>query len=126
VRVVYALEGSTKAAVSEAEVKAKFELTLRRNNVPLNSQSTNMVVVLMNGFFDEKGELTYSVSCGVSEWQFIFRGNECRYAMVTLWEADGRYGYAGPARMNDLLLTAVEKEAEQFANDYLSANPKPK
>ena len=33
-------------------------------------------------------------------------------------------GYAGKLKANEAILETVEKQAEQFANDYLSANPK--
>jgi hypothetical protein len=125
VRVEYILSDDVKERVSEEEVKAKFELALRRNNVPIYANSTSLISVKINGLFNDETKvmLSYSVLCTLNETQWIFRSGQCHMAIVQTWSG-GYTGFAGKLKANDQLLDAVEKEAEQFANDYLSANPK--
>jgi len=126
VRINYELDDAIKQVVGEDEVKAKFELTLRRNNVPINANSSNVILVSLGGFFDSTTQnlLCYSLNCGVPEGQVIFRGGEFRTAILTIWRRGDSYGTVGRSKANEALLNEVEKEAEIFANDFLSANSK--
>jgi hypothetical protein len=125
VRVFYTLDDAVKQVVSEDEVKAKFELTLRRNNVPLDPNSQNVLQLTINGFFDDNHViLNYAIECEVAESQFIFRNGDVHNAIVKVWVRGGSFGTVGRANANESLLKDVEKRAEMFANDFLSANPK--
>jgi hypothetical protein len=125
VKVLYDLNDTIKQTILEDDVKAKFELTLRNNGVPINPNSRNTIVVGLTGFYDETGMLLcYEYEVTVSESQLIFRNGEGRRGIVTVWQEGGSHGTVGKAKANDALLGVVEKSAEVFANDYLSANPK--
>jgi len=126
VNVFYIIGDKIKEFVTEDEIKAKFELTLRRNNVPINPKSFNTVVFSVAGFSDDatKTLISYSTKCYVTEYQTIFRQGVCHQSLITVWEKGGFYGYAGKNKINDVMLDNAEKDAEMFANDFLSANPK--
>jgi hypothetical protein len=125
VKVLYILDNTIKQTILEDDVKAKFELTLRKNGVPINPDSRNTVFVGLTGFYDETGMLLcYNYNVSVSESQLIFRNGEGRRGMVTVWQRGGSHGTVGKVKANEALLRVVEKSAEVFANDYLSANPK--
>lgn len=53
VKVLYILDNTIKQTVFEDDVKAKFELTLRKNGMPINPGSKNTVVVGLTGFYDD-------------------------------------------------------------------------
>jgi hypothetical protein len=50
VKAAYMISEPLKEVVSEEEVKARFELVLRRNNIPINLASRNTVTLTINGF----------------------------------------------------------------------------
>ena len=50
VKVKYNLSGMTDV-VSENDIKAKFELALRRNNVPIDPDATSFLIVSLNGMW---------------------------------------------------------------------------
>lgn len=128
VNIQYTLGDDIKRVVSEDEVKSKFELTLRRNNVPLNPKSINTVWVTVDGFFGDATAtqliLTHSISVDVSEIRTLIRFREMHKATIIVWHQNF-FGMVGKANANKGLLDSVEKQAELFANDFLSANPKP-
>src|ERR1039457_1511675 len=57
VKVFYILNDTIKQIILEDDAKAKFELTLRKNGVPINPDSRNAVVVGLTGFYNETGTL---------------------------------------------------------------------
>jgi len=126
VNVFYIIGDKIKEFVTEDEIKAKFELTLRRNNVPINPKSFNTVFFSVAGFSDDatKTLISYSTKCYVTEYQTIFRQGISHQSLITVWEKGEFYGYAGKNKINDVMLDNAEKDAEMFANDFLSANPK--
>jgi hypothetical protein len=127
VRVVYLLGDAVKQIVSEDDVRARFELTLRRNNVPINPTSQNVVLVDTEGFWGEpptsENLFTHSVTIELEEKQTLLRGNQLHKALVTVWQ-NSHYGLVGKYNASNALLDTVEKEGDVFANDFLSANPK--
>jgi len=126
VQVVYALSDAVKEVVSEDEVRAKFELTLRRNNVPINPKSVNFVTVHVNGLWGANNTiLSDNIDVSVYEVQHLARGGQLHRAFVNVW-SQGYYGLFSKSYANKALLDKVEQEAELFANDYLSANSKPR
>jgi hypothetical protein len=125
VKVVYSLDNTIRQTLLEDEVKAKFELTLRKNNIPVNSDSRNRVNVSITGFYNDAGMLLcYAIEVNVFESQLIFRNGEGRRGIVRVWSKGSSYGTVGKSKANDALLETVVKSAEVFANDFLSANPK--
>jgi len=128
VKVTYIISEALKQVVSEDEVKAKFELTLRRNNIPINPDSPNTVTLTIDGFRGD--DLTtqdmfyYSFQLSVGEIQTISRAGELHKALIVVWSQGGFYGYAGKNKANEALLGNVEKDGEMFSNDFLSANSK--
>jgi len=125
IKVVYSLDSTIRQTLLEDEVKAKFELTLRNNNVPVNPDSRNRVNVSLTGFYNDAGTLLcYALEVNVFESQLIFRNGEGRRGIVRVWSKGSSYGTIGKAKANDALLETVVKSAEVLANAYLSANPK--
>jgi hypothetical protein len=101
-------------------------IALRRNNVPIDPNSAEVVNLVIQGFFNNSSQqlLCYSITCNVDESQWVFRQRECHLATVRVWNKGGWFGYVGREKANEPLLNDVEKCAEIFANDFLSANPK--
>jgi hypothetical protein len=125
VRLACYLDDSVQEAVSTEQIKAKFELVLRRNNVPISSESKNVVTLNISGFWDSaKSVLTESTTTSVREPQMVMREGEFRQAAVKVWENGVTYGTVGKLKASDMLLNEAEKAAELFANDFLNANPK--
>lgn len=128
VKVKYMIDEALKQVVSEDEVKAKFELTLRRNNIPISPDSPNTVTLVINGFrgndLATQDLFTYSFHLSVWELQTISRAGELHNAVVGVWNSGDFYGYAGKNKANEALLRNVEKDGEMFSNDFLSANTK--
>jgi len=125
VKVVYLMQDEIRKLISEDEIKAKFELTLRKNNVPINPDSLNVVTYSLNGFFvNNDSTLVYHLDCWVDEPQYVFRDTEWHRGYVITWSKGSSFGTVGKLRASDGLLGETEKKAEVFANDYLSANPK--
>jgi hypothetical protein len=96
VQVVCLLADSLKDSVSEDEVRAKFELVLRRNNVPISPTSINFVTVTVDGFWGDPPiyTMTYSVAVKVYDTQTLLRGGQLHKATITVWEK-GYFGFAG-------------------------------
>lgn len=70
--------------------------------------------------------LAVSIQCEAYETQYIIRRGEPRRAIVRFWSKGGWHGNLPTLEANESLLNQVEKYAEVFANDYLSANSKNK
>ncbi len=126
VRAVYFLDDAVTQVMTVDEVKAKFELTLRRNNVPLNPNSLNVVRLSISGFTTIQNTLCYSINCYFDDQQWVFRAGEWHQATVRVWTKSNSFGTVGKSKANEALLKEVEKGAEIFANDFLSSNPKEK
>ncbi len=126
VKVNCILDSAVQQVISPDEVKAKFELALRRNNVSINPNSPNIVTFSIEGFFDAAtGQLLcYFINTTVCENQWVFRNGNCHMSLVIVWNKGDSYGTVGKSKANEALLNEVEKRAEIFANDFLSANPK--
>ena len=125
IKVICTVDEALKKVISEDEVKAKFELTLRRNGVPIDPASFNMVQFRMTGFFNEAtGLYCYSFMCYVNEQNVIWRSGQFHGITTIVWFKGGSYGTVGKSQASSGLLPEVEKCAEVFANDFLSANPK--
>ena len=93
VRVVYTLDSTIRQTILEDEIKAKFELTLRNNNVPINPDSRNIISVGLTGFYNDTGTLLcYALQVDVNESQLVFRNGEGRRGMVRVWSKGGSYG----------------------------------
>jgi hypothetical protein len=126
-RVEYYISDKAKSIISEDEVKAKFELLLRRNGVPINSDSRQTITVGVEAMWSDERHLlaNYNVTVAVKEQQFLFRNGEFKYdSLVTIWERQMN-GNGGGYNANSGILECTEKLGELLANDFLSANPKP-
>jgi hypothetical protein len=125
VRMIY-LVPNLNDAISENLVRAKFELTLRKNNVPINPKSLNCVTVEVRGFWGEgafRDILTEAIAVQVYEKQTLLRGGQIHKAVVNVWSKIS-YGKIGKDNAEKGVLDSVESQAEMFANDFLSANQK--
>jgi hypothetical protein len=119
------IDDTAKQVVTTDEVKAKWELTLRHNNVPINPHSEHVVVLSIDSFLTDNQQLfDYSLHAYVQENIWVFRGGDCHTATAVIWDKSA-FGVDKKTKANEALLKQVEQIAELFANDYLSANPKP-
>jgi len=127
VHVEMLLNDESKTIISEDEVRAKFELVLRRNNVPINEHSAYHLLIRIQGLWndDRHNLLCFKTTFQLYENQWIIRQGEIHTAWLGSWDKGGNYGTVGKAKANEALIKVVESAAEIFANDYLSANPKP-
>lgn len=124
VRVEYHLDDDIQKVITEDDVKARFELTLRQYNVPIDPDSKNVLIVTINGFFDPSQELlSDAFQCELDEVQLVCRGGEWHSASVRVWSKGDKFGYAGRDVANAQCVKTVQSLAEVFANDYLTANP---
>ena len=127
VKMSYVLADDIKKVVTEEQVKAKFELVLRRNDIPIVTTDEKPSVVLqllVNGFLNQSDILCYKTQFRTIEFQPVYRQGEWRYALVTTWDDAGNLQTVEKSLAGDAILSQIEKGAEIFANDYLAANPK--
>lgn len=125
VKISFYLDEAVKSTVLEDQIQAKFELTLRKNGITLNPNSQNTLSVTINGLYNSEGTiLTYTIVPELFERQWIFRNGVCHTEVVRVWSKGGQFGTVGKMKANDALQDEIEKTAEVFANDFLSANPK--
>ncbi|MXX37620.1 MAG: hypothetical protein F4Y91_05915 [Gemmatimonadetes bacterium] len=119
------LNETAKQVLSEQRAKDKFQLTLRRYDVPLSDSTSSLLYLVFSieAVRDEKWWLTaYSVRASLYERLVLYR-NEIPYKrLVELWHS-GDFGFAGSDVIERALLESIEKNAERIANLYLSANP---
>lgn len=119
------LNETAKQVLSEQRAKDKFQLTLRRYDVPFSDSTSSLLYLLFSieAVRDEKWRLTaYSVRASLYESLVLYR-NEIPYKrLVELWHS-GNFGFAGSDLTERALLESIEKNAERIANLYLSANP---
>jgi hypothetical protein len=121
VGVVVRINDAAKKALSEDRVKNKFELILRKHEIPLDAKSRHQLLVAVEGLWDkEEIQLTYSLSMELSEFVTITRGAELRRAMAIVWQ-NSAYGFAGRTLVEEALLDTVDEMGEAFANKYLAA-----
>ena len=125
VHVDYGFSQTAKDALSTDTIKAKFELTLRNNGVPMNPNAQDTLLVEIDAFYDDDREnvLCFSIHYELSSLQWIERNGEWHRGIVTVW-TKGSYGTVGKLKASDALEQTITKGAEVFANDYLNANPK--
>jgi hypothetical protein len=123
VKVAFNISDDIKKVMSEDEIKAKYELILRRNNISVNSDSHNVILVDIEGFLNspEQTTLVFDMDESVTDSQWVVRNLEWRSGFVKVWEK-GSFGTVGKEKASEALLQKVEKLAEIFANDFLSAN----
>ena len=124
VKAVCSVDENLKSIISADEVKAKFELTLRRNNVPIDPSSTFTLCFNIYGFFSSESLICYAIECSALENQLIFREGDCKAALVPVWQKGNSFGTVGKTKASESLVPLAEKCAEIFANDFLSANTK--
>jgi hypothetical protein len=116
-----------KGFISEDEVRDRFELILRKNNVPISPQSPNFIRVEVHGYWGDtltptRDLLTYQFEVSFVEPQTVLRGGRMHKAYLTVW-SQGGYGTVGRANAAKDLFDRIELEAEAFANAFLAANP---
>ncbi|MDB6112248.1 MAG: hypothetical protein JWR69_3998 [Pedosphaera sp.] len=124
VKVNITVDDSIKTVISENAVRAKYELALRRNNVPINPQSEHVVAFNVQGLILADNLISYAILQSVTEDNYIWRKGECHITPVRVWEKGGSFGTVGKVKAEEVLLQQIEKSAEIFANDFLSANAK--
>jgi hypothetical protein len=124
VRVSVSLDDPQKSKVSERELQDMIELSLRKNGVPVKSDSAYILDFDVTGLWDDR-EITYSYSADLSlhEGVRIYRLSKFKVAPLVIWRS-GYTGYAGNQKVGDGISRAAEKLVMSFSNAYLAANPK--
>jgi len=118
------LTDDVKKIVSEAEIRTKFEITLRRSGVPIDENSRFTLTHTQDGFTRDSPTLTYSFTVALEELVVGFRdGGPSMRRYVPTWRK-GSYGTVGISRARDALIAEAESSAEAFANEWLAMNPK--
>ncbi len=125
IEVDYVFSPKIKDALDIDSIKAKFELALRNNNVPMIANSKDVLTVEIDGFYTDSGQnlMCYSMQYNLTSTQWITRNREWHLAIVTTWTR-GNYGTVGRLKASDSFEGDVTKAADVFANDYQKANPK--
>lgn len=133
VQVVCSLNEDAKQVISEGEVQSKFELALRRNNISINPKSKHTIDVMVEALRTELPRFgsdpipeylfTFTITVAVFDVQTLIREGQIHKTVVTVWQKS-YLGCAGRKVVGTAILDDTEKEAELFANDFLSANPK--
>ena len=129
VAVSISLDDEAKAIVQEAEVRVKFEITLRRSGVKVDPKSNLRLDYNVQALkHTTTGATSYYESTTL--WGYgWFRADWIRMegynaTSDSIFWSRGILGFAGSAKVKEVLMTNVESSAEGFANDWLSANPK--
>jgi hypothetical protein len=113
--------------VTADDIRAKYELTLRKNGVPVDSDSANWLTFTIDGLWQEGIGGQEKVTCSMhyslylSEMTRLYRNGSPKRTSVTTWST-GMVGYAGRNKVREQSLQAAQELAEQFANAYLSQN----
>jgi len=102
----------------ESAVSSKFELALRRNNVPLSKDSSYALDLSIAALKEDAGRFTYVVTANVKDSVYSIRGPKMIEIWVPIWSFY-YYGYAGEDVVEEMLLESTEKAAEAVALAYL-------
>lgn len=125
VRVNYTITNIAKNIIIEDELKAKFELELRKSGVSIDPQSGNFLNVILEGV-DDSGALGSLVAFDFHIYLFsvvtLNVNHTFHQASVAIWQ-QGYHGVVGQIPAHDYILTKAEMLGDMFANDYLTANP---
>ena len=121
VNVAVLVSEDAKEAVSESEIRTEIELTLRRHQVPLDKTSICTFYYEVDSVGDEL--VSYATHASLNTAVFSVKPDQSLVmGDQPIW-LSGKYGSVEPADAHDALISAAESDAEQFANDWLAANP---
>ena len=126
IEVSVGMDEDAEEILSKQRAKDKFELTLRRYDVPLSDSSNPYLALDIQALWnEEKTFAVYTMSVSLIEPLIFYRDNKPsrkphrRY--VALWEK-ANFGFAGKNVAREAFLRYIEENAERVANLYLSAN----
>lgn len=110
--------------VDTSSIASKFSLTLRRNNIKIESNpiaTTPTLLFIIEGFWTEdNATFVYTISASVFEYHLIARKEKFIGTRAATWEIS-TFGIAGKNKIREALTNTTEEFAEQFSNAYLSA-----
>ncbi len=120
----YSVGDQIRGLITTDEVKAKFELVLRRNKVPVASQfSTNWIGVSIDGINNQdRPHIIYSTHFSLKSVSYAFPDDRAVLVAGTVWEFDGSFGIIQRSQFQSKMLEEVERAAEIIANAWLEAN----
>ena len=117
------MDEDVKKVVDQDEIRGLFELVLRQNSVPVDYESANNVNLTINGYLAKSSPiLIYNTTVNVSEQQLVFRNEDCKKSVVTVWSKGGFFGTTPKNLAREEILKSVQEDARIFAMDYQSAN----
>jgi hypothetical protein len=120
----YVIGDEIKGLITTDEVKAKFELVLRRNNVPVTSKvSINQINISIAGINNhDLSYIIYSTSFSLKSGGYAFLDERAVFVVGTVWDFAGSYGTQLRSDFKSKMLQNVESAAEIIANAWLEAN----
>lgn len=122
VEVSVSISEAAEDILSERRAKDTFELTLRRNGVPLSDRSSPILSLSIDVFWNDSNTIAiFYIEAALIERVYIYRNSKPFQRSVAVWETSS-YGSVGRNLARDSLLNAIEEKAERVANLYLSAN----
>ena len=112
-----------KRHLPEARLKVAIELELRRNGITVddeNSVAALRMVVSARDALPNGDLLVASITLGLYQWVRTLGGQRI-YAPT--WQRVG-YAWGGASETGETLANLARQMVEDFANDYLKANPR--
>jgi hypothetical protein len=124
VRVAVFITDKIENKITKSEVKDSIELSLRKNGIPVRSDSAAIISFLVDGLWDEKKIVfSYSARFSVRMNHPVWINKEFVLHSVEIWE-EGFTGYAGSDVISNGIEKAYAKLVTSFSNKYLAANGK--
>jgi hypothetical protein len=109
---------------SKDKIQNKLELNLRQLGLEVITNSTPILMVSINGFWDkEKITCTYTVNVELYESVFVVREKQIFQQMACVW-SDFSFGRAGNLKIKTAVLESIQTKYESFANLYMKYNYK--
>ena len=122
IEVSVSMSEAAEDILSKRRAKDKFELTLRRNGVPLSDRSNPYLLLGIDVFWNDSNTIAiFHIQAALTERVYIYRNRKPYRRLVPVWET-GSYGSVGRNLARESFLNSIEEKAERVANLYLSAN----
>ena len=122
IEVSVAMNEGAEDILSERRAKDKFELTLRRHDVPLSDVSEPYLSLSIDVIWNDANTIAiFHIQAALRERVLIYRNHKPYRRYVSVWKT-ASYGRVGKNSARESFLNTIEEHAERVANLYLSAN----
>ena len=117
------LSEDIKKIVTEAEIRAAFEGSLKGQGIQLEEKSRYSLVLSEDGFTRDSPVLTYHFAVDLYELLYAFRDDGAvNRSSSSIWDK-GNFGTVPLAQAREILLAQAESAGVRFAKDWLAVNP---